>query len=92
MTGNKKKSQEATAWEFVDMEKLARLIWLVRWRLPPSRKVHVRPLSLPSIRSHVLTALQIGKEGIMLLFYEATHGLAGDELTHLSIIQREPNL
>lgn len=76
------------------MEKLAGLIRRVRRRLPPSRRVHGRPLSLPSIRSQALVAFQtgVGKEGIMSLRYAATRGPAADELTHLSIIQRGANL
>lgn len=78
------------------MEKLARLIWPVRWRLPPSRKVHVgafvSSIYQESRSSSVSDWRCFGKEGILLLFYDATRGLAGDELTHLNIIQREPNL
>lgn len=33
-----------------------------------------------------------GKEGFKLLFSDTTLGLAGDELTHLHVIQREHNL
>lgn len=54
----KQMPQEAVVEEFVDVEKLARLMWLVRLWLPPSRKVDVAPLSPPSLRSHALIALQ----------------------------------
>lgn len=57
-----------------------------------ARKAFVSSFYQESCSNSVSDWRCFGKEGIMLLFYDATHGLAGDELTHLSIIQREPNL
>lgn len=57
-----------------------------------ARKAFVSPIHQESRSNSVSAWRCFGKEGIMLLFYDATHGLAGDELTHLSIIQREANL
>lgn len=57
-----------------------------------ARRASVSSIHQESRSSSVSDWRCFGKEGIMLLFYDATRGLLGDELTHLNIIQREPNL